>query len=111
MTENDLQRGKEIKEELEEYKSIRSNIKFQKRDRKAAIDKTKRKGGYDWKALDELCGQFGWLKVRNDHARFAINTGVNDHFIIIKVDEEFVELLCRWLDEKITKLEKEFADI
>ena len=111
MTENDLQRGKELKAELEEYKSIRSKIKFQKIDRNVAIDKAKKKGGYDWKALDELCELFGWLRVSNDHASFRINTGGNDHFIIIKVDEEFVELLCRWLDEKITKLEKEFADI
>lgn len=105
MTEYDLKHGKEIKEELEVYKSIRSNIKSQKIDRNATIDR------YDWKASDEFCRLFGWLKVRNDQAKFAINTGGPDHFIIIKVDEEFVELLCRWLDEKITKLEKEFADI
>lgn len=111
MTENDLQRGKELKAELEGYKSIRSNIKFQKKDRNAAIDKEKKREVYGWNALDKLCGVFGWLKVNNDHARFAINTGGNDHFIIIKVDEEFVELLCRWLDEKITKLEKEFAEL
>ena len=42
MTENDLQRGKELKAELEEYKSIRSKIKFQKIDRNVAIDKAKK---------------------------------------------------------------------